>query len=122
MGNTLCFTCFAPNDFSLKTQKSFLQRGLFTERQLFKLLCTSSTFISHQYESRKTDINLNENATAHYFNVELHSGNKMWIKYVLEERRTESPGEAIETDLTVETECIVTRGGGAGSCHRLGLQ
>lgn len=35
-------------------------------------------FYFHQCESNKTDINLNENATVHYFNVELHSGNKMW--------------------------------------------
>lgn len=37
-------------------------------------------FHFHQHESSKTDITLNENATAHYFYVGLHSGNKVWMK------------------------------------------
>ncbi len=37
-------------------------------------------FYFHQCESSTTDITLNENATAHYFNVGLRSGNKMWMK------------------------------------------
>lgn len=68
-------------------------------------------FYFNQHEISKTDINLNENATAHYFNVEIDSGNRMWMKIsVLFECRTESLAEAIEMKLSAATFSVTTGG------------
>lgn len=67
----------------LCTQWFFLvqtSQELFSVQQIFKLSGTDLNFYFRHYESNNTYIHLNANASAYYFNVGLHSGNKMWMQ------------------------------------------
>lgn len=73
LDNTTWFTCLATNDFFFFF---FWVSTIFRTTNVKSFMDQLNPHFN-MYKSSNTKFNLNENATTHYFNVKLRSGNKI---------------------------------------------